>query len=608
MDPRMRYASLLQKRREEIQERWRRHRLLGYLRLAMVATAAAVVWAALSTGALSIAWGLLPTGIFGALLVAGNRQLAAIEERRRAAAYFEQGLARLDGRWAGTGNQGAVYADPTHPYARDLDLFGEGSFFEFLCRTKTDARERTLAQWLLAPSPPSEVRKRQEAVEELRRRLDLREDLAVAAGEAHGSANPEGLATWGEAPPVFPSRNLRWLLWVLTAWGSCGFLAFWICLAQAAGAFPLDAVQATLSRGIFLLAVATNGFFLFFERQRIASVIQDLEPAARELRLFSKILFRLEPEQFQSPLLQQLRASLEAAGEPPSRRFRRLQRIVENVESRDNVFVRLLEPFFLWTFHQAVRAEVWRRQSGSAVRRWIAAIGHIEALCSLASYAFERPRDSFPEFLEGGPQLIAEQIGHPLIPESAVVRNDIQIGGKVQLLVVSGSNLSGKSTLLRTLGINVVLAQAGAPVCAARLQLSPLAVGASITVADSLREGVSRFYAELLRLRQILETTNGPLPVLFLIDELLHGTNSHDRRIGAEALVRALIHRGAIGLITTHDLALAEIADALGGCASNVHFEDRIENGKLLFDYGMRPGAVQKSNALALMRSVGLEI
>jgi DNA mismatch repair ATPase MutS len=232
----------------------------------------------------------------------------------------------------------------------------------------------------------------------------------------------------------------------------------------------------------------------------------------------------------------------------------------------------------------------------------------MEALCSLASHAFEHPADPFPEFVAAGPCVDAEGIGHPLLAEDKVVRNDICIGGGLQVIVVSGSNMSGKSTMLRTVGVNAVLAQAGAPVRARRLTLSPLAVGASIRLTDSLQGGVSRFYAEILRLRQILDETAGPLPVLFLIDEFLHGTNSHDRRIGARALVLGLVERGAIGLITTHDLALADIADELGERAANVHFEDQIADGKISFDYQMRAGVVRKSNAIELMRQVGLEI
>jgi len=209
---------------------------------------------------------------------------------------------------------------------------------------------------------------------------------------------------------------------------------------------------------------------------------------------------------------------------------------------------------------------------------------------------------------EEGQCFEAEGVAHPLIPDDRAVRNDLAIGGDLRIVVVSGSNMSGKSTLLRTVGVNTVLAQMGAPVRARRMRLSPLAVGASIRLNDSLHEGRSRFYAEILRLRQILDLTAGRLPVLFLVDEFMHGTNSHDRRIGAEAMARGLVRRGAIGLITTHDLALAAIADELGPKAANVHFEDSVENGEIHFDYRMRPGVVRKSNAVELMRSVGLEV
>jgi DNA mismatch repair ATPase MutS len=196
-----------------------------------------------------------------------------------------------------------------------------------------------------------------------------------------------------------------------------------------------------------------------------------------------------------------------------------------------------------------------------------------------------------------------------LIPETRNVRTDLKLSDEERrVLIVSGSNMSGKSTLLRTVGINTVLALAGAPIRARRLRLTPLQVGASIRIQDSLQAGASRFYAEITRLRQIVELTEGELPVLFLLDEILHGTNSHDRRIGAEGVVRGLIERGAIGLITTHDLALARIAEELAPRAANVHFEDHLEEGKMTFDYRLRPGVVERSNALELMRSVGLEV
>jgi DNA mismatch repair ATPase MutS len=226
----------------------------------------------------------------------------------------------------------------------------------------------------------------------------------------------------------------------------------------------------------------------------------------------------------------------------------------------------------------------------------------------MAGYAFENPDDVFPEVVEAGPLFDAEALGHPLLPRDRCVRNDLRLDTALQVLVVSGSNMSGKTTLLRSVGVNTVLALAGAPVRARRLRLSTLAVGASIRVHDSLQDGTSRFYAEITRVRQLMDLAGAGLPLLFLLDEVLHGTNSSDRRVGAEAIVRGLLERGAVGLVTTHDLALAELAESLAPRARNVHFEDQLEGDRIAFDYRLRPGVVRRSNALALMRAVGLHV
>jgi threonine dehydrogenase-like Zn-dependent dehydrogenase len=240
--------------------------------------------------------------------------------------------------------------------------------------------------------------------------------------------------------------------------------------------------------------------------------------------------------------------------------------------------------------------------------RWLDAIGDFEALGDLAGYAFEHPADPFPEVADSGATFHARALGHPLLLDSLCVRNALELSGAHPLVVVSGSNMSGKSTFLRSVGTAAVMALAGAPVRAEGLALSPLALGACLRVQDSLRDGASRFYAELLSLRRVAERCKGPLPVLFLLDEILNGTNSHDRRIGADALLKGLIARGAIGLVTTHDLALTAIADELAPRASNAHFEDQLENGALRFDYRLRPGVISRGNALELMRAVGLDL
>jgi DNA mismatch repair ATPase MutS len=317
----------------------------------------------------------------------------------------------------------------------------------------------------------------------------------------------------------------------------------------------------------------------------------------------------LEAEKFSSPKLLELQTNLCTEGELASQAIRRLRRLIESLESRDNLALRVVDPFILWTAQFAFAIEAWRQRYGQSVRQWLSAVGEIEALISLAGYTYEHSADVFPEFVESGSALLeAEGLAHPLLPAQQAVSNDLRLGSELRLMIVSGPNMSGKSTLIRAVGINAVLAQCGAPVRARGLRMSRLQLGASICVLDSLQGGVSRFYAEITRVKAIAELTAGPLPVLFLLDELLGGTNSNDRRVGAEAVVRSLVTKGAIGLVTTHDLALTLMAQNMNGQAGNFHFEDRIENGHLRFYYQLVPGVATSSNALKLMRSIGLEV
>jgi DNA mismatch repair ATPase MutS len=296
------------------------------------------------------------------------------------------------------------------------------------------------------------------------------------------------------------------------------------------------------------------------------------------------------------------------ATQPPSRRIARLGRLADWLEAQHNQFFALFAPLLLWTTQLAFAIEAWRATDGPAIARWLDAVGEFEALCALAAYAYETPLDPFPEIVPEGPLFAAEGLGHPLMGVTQCVPNDVHLGGDLRALVVSGSNMSGKSTLLRTIGVNTVLALTGAPVRARAMKLSPLVIGATLRIQDSLQAGRSRFYAEITRVRQLLDMAKGSPPLLFLLDEFLQGTNSHDRRFGAEAVLRTLIDYGAIGLITTHDLALAEIADRLAPRTANVHFEDHFKDGALAFDYQMRPGVVTTNNALALMRAMGIYV
>ncbi len=591
-DPRREYTARLEARRAVYARLERRHIVFGNVKVAIFAFAVATAWLSFFHHWFSPWWLLAPAGVLLVLALLHERLLRRRACAKRAAAFYERGLARLDDRWAGTGETGERFNDHSHPYAEDLDLFGPGSLFELLCTTRLRAGEETLARFLLEPAHPDALRARHAAIAELRTRLELREDFALLGEDLRSGINPRALAAWAEQPLTLDSKPARITAAVLAA------------LAVAAA--TVWAVFGVVEP--FLGAVLVEALFYLRWRTRISGVVELVGDPAYGIALLAAVLGRLERERFASPRLMELRKALDTRGVPPSHAIARLDRLMDLLHSRDNVAVRVIGPPLLWTTQVAFAIEAWRRKYGPSVRGWLAAVGEIEALMSFAAYAYEHPSDTFPEFVDCRACFEAEAIGHPLVPESRLVRNDLRLAEDLRVLVVSGSNMSGKSTLLRTVGVNTVLALAGAPVRARRLRLTPMTVGASIRTLDSLQSGASRFYTEIKRLRLLVDLTKGPLPLLFLLDELLHGTNSNDRRTGGAAVVHSLVERGAIGLLTTHDLALAGIVDGLAPRAANVHFEDHLENGKITFDYRLRPGIVRKSNALELMRSVGLEV
>ena len=586
------YRTRLAARRATAEMLARRERRIGSWRLAVFAGGAVIACLALA-GRIDPWWLAVPALAFAALILAHTRVIPERRRADRAVQYYTRGLARLEDRWASGGSHGERFIDAAHPYSGDLDLFGPGSLFELLCTARTRAGEDALAAWLSAPAAPDEIVARQGAVAELRPRLDLREQIAIVGAEVGDALHADSLTAWASAPPLLASRGLRAAAAALVG------AAVLACIAWLNGwTGPLPLGLALLGEGLLALPL----------RKRVRAVIRSVELPARDLQLLAELLACIERERFAAPRLEGLRAALDTGGQPPSARIAQLQRLINLLDARRNQLFAAVAPLLLWSTQIACAIEAWRAVSGPAVGRWLVAVGDFEALSALATYAYEHPEDPFPEISAPGPLFDSSALGHPLLPRPRCVRNDVRLDDGVALLVVSGSNMSGKSTLLRTVGINAVLAQAGAPVCAARLRLSPLAVGTSMRIADSLQAGTSRFYAEIQRLRQLVDRAQGPRPLLFLLDEILHGTNSHDRRLGAEAVVRGLVARGAVGLITTHDLSLAAIVDGLAPRAANVHFEDHLENGRMTFDYRMRAGIVRKSNALELMRAVGLEV
>jgi hypothetical protein len=599
VSPSQEYNRRLTERNKRVEHLKKLDLRVGNLRLATGILFLAIFWLAAFRQAISGWWVLVPLLLFAGLVFRHEQVRAMGRRAQRAAAFYERGIARIEDRWMtalkprDAAERPYIELDESHLYATDLDIFGKDSLFELLSLARTRSGEQTLARWLKTPASPAEIIRRQHAIDELRHNLDLREDLAIVGDEVRAAIHPEWMKQWGARPRLLDSRAARATAPVLS-------LLMIVSLVNYLG---------FRGSGTFLLAaISLGGGFALHYRHRVREVIDGVNVPGKDLQTFSLLLDRIEKESWTTAKLRDLRGALDTQVRPPSKEIRKFVLLLEWLNSRLNpFFAAVAAPLLLWATQFAFAIEHWRALHGRAIGRWLDAVGEIEALCSLSAYAYEHPDDPLPHIVESGAQFDGEDLRHPLLSAAHCVPNSVALDSERQLFIISGSNMSGKSTLLRTVGVNTALALAGAPVRAKRLQLSVLSVGATMRVMDSLQQGTSRFYAEIQRLHDIMELAKQS-PVLFLLDEILHGTNSHDRAVGAEAVIRGLLARGGIGLVTTHDLALATLADNLSPRAANFHFQDHLENGRMVFDYHLYPGVVKKSNALELMRAVGLEV
>jgi hypothetical protein len=508
--------------------------------------------------------------------------------------YYKSGLGRLRYAWDELEESGDEYQDRTHAYAVDLDLFGRGSIFQLLCVARTGIGRQTLADWLKTPASREDVLARHSAVSELRARPELSEALALAGVLRVGDCHWETFQNWLKAPPV-----------PIPLWPASGAILLAFCTVL----LPFLAWAGVLAKTILIPLLST---FLVMEFvlalslfKRVRMIIAPLRLLSIELPIVVDILQILERNSFSSPRLADLKNT---PGEMPrlaSAELSRLNRLIGLLDQRNNEMFTIPSWVMLWGTQFAMAIERWRRQHGDDFERWLKLTGEFEALVSLSVYSFEHPLDPFPELTEETVCLEAEGIAHPLLDERICVRNDFGLD-EGRFVIVSGSNMSGKSTFLRAIGLNVVLAWAGAPVRCRRLRVGTFKVGAIIRVQDSLVDGRSHFFAEVERLRNMISAADGPIRTLFLIDEILSGTNSRDRRAAAELILNALTELGALGLITTHDLTLTEIATSAPARGANIHFTDSADGESLHFDYRLREGVLQQSNAMAILELLGI--
>jgi hypothetical protein len=611
MDPRSTYEVGRAAAGREVLREDARIRAIGLTRafvaLGVICLVVGLVWASLS----SYAWiAVVTLTLLFAVLVVMHRGAFARRARFEATRRFhERGLDRLSGRWTNFARDGDPFRSTEHAYSDDLDVFGRASLFQLLNAAETPFGERALAS-SLAPSPREneapekgnpawieELSERHAALKDLATRVSFRERLsAICHVVSADRPDPGPFIAWAESSkPLAASLAALAASWVLPPVA---------ILALAFGA------KLGLPRGAWVGVVLLELGFLAAHRQRTTPIVAAASSREGTLARFVDVFDAIEREAFDAPLLSRVQEKLRASGVKVTREMAALARIVGFVDARQNeVFRIFVAPVLLWDFHCAVALDRWRSRVGSRVRDWFETLGEIEALASLAGFAFDRDDDhAWPELAERA-SFDATALGHPLLGADRRVTNDVTLSGAGHALFVTGSNMSGKSTLLRAIGLNAVLALAGAPVCAKRLVFSRVTVATSMRVRDSLDAGVSHFLAEVTKLKRVVDLARTVPPVLFLLDEILHGTNSRERLIGARAVVRALTDLGALGAVSTHDLGIAERTKELEGRVTNVHFEEQVdEKGTMTFDYKLKEGVVHSSNALRLMRAVGLDV
>lgn len=507
----------------------------------------------------------------------------------------QQELKALDGDYSAF-DSGEKFIDQKHPYTSDLDIFGISSLYQMICRATTGEGKTRLAASLKTPQPFDQITARQKAIAELADDPDFLQNFR-AEGMLYSSKSSslEHLFAWFSIEDLWTGN--RWLRLAINILPLITFASgiLWIF---------------GLLNGLFIVLLMIHLLIYSFAGKHINQLHRTVSLADDELKSYSRLLSGIENRDFKSPYLNQLQQQLKNGHQQPSRLMKLFAGLVEKMDYRMNIlFLMTVGLITFWDFRIAFRLVDWKQNHAGSVRRWIETVGEFESLHSLAIIKINYPDWVFPEVTDRYFELSALGIGHPLIPVRQRVVNNLQISAEESLLLLTGSNMAGKSTFLRTLGVNTVLAYAGAPVCADKFSVSYVPVLTSMRINDSLVDNTSSFYAEIKRLGMVVETVNSGAKSFILLDEILRGTNSHDRHLGSEALIDLLVRKRVFTIISTHDLRLAGLSEKYPANFVNYHFDVQVDQqDELFFDYKIKKGVCQSMNASILMRKIGLNV
>jgi ABC-type multidrug transport system fused ATPase/permease subunit len=578
----------------------RKYNQLAFWRLLWFIGSVAAVWLLIHLDQQLGAVITLVIGLIGFLVLLKKHQRIRYERELNHQLTFinQDEAARLKRQYLRP-ETGEQFASPTHYYSGDLDVFGKHSLFRLLNRTHTYGGQKRLSTWLKAPSGPDSIRLRQEAAAELNPQVEWRQQFeALAYVESTISQAPDALVKWATAETALLPRYLTIIQFVFPA------ITLSLFVAWLMGYVPGAAV---------LLGLAVHGLVLSQTSARAREISEQTFEISTALKAFRSLFQHAEQLKGETIRLRAIRQALTSDKQFASEAIGQLGRLTEGLNFRRNpYFFLLFGVATLWDIHYLLGLERWRQTYGPVLSRWFEALGELEALNSLAGFAYAHPSYATPDIVDDEFVLEITSAAHPLLAQNNSVANSLIVRGSGKTVLITGSNMSGKSTFLRTVGTNVVLALAGAVVRAERFWCSPVQVFTSMRTQDSLEESTSSFYAELKRLQTLIGLTRPDksekvLPVLYFLDEILKGTNSADRHRGAEALIRQLHHTTASGFVSTHDLELGQLTDA-DGFVRNYHFQSDLNNGELVFDYKLRDGICESFNASQLMRAIGIEM
>lgn len=574
----------------------KRKQLLGWARFGILAMVVLLIWLVSSYGIfVSAVIFFIGLAIF---LFAVRKDLAnkeAISHHERLIAINEQELLYLQHKYTHQKDGSEFYKD-AHPYAGDLDIFGRASLYQYINRTHSQQGNQLLADWLLAPATPAIILSRQKAAQELLQQTNWRQEL-----QAHGSSSTITVATekkmeeWLKEGNQFIDKKIWQIVRYILPVAATGTLI----------AFLYDII--TYQR--FLQSLLVFTIIAFAITRMIVPLYRKLNKITGQMEVLSNSIACIEQAEFKDPLLVELKHQFHSGSNKASQQIMQLKNIFNRFDYRLNPVVFIpLNIFLLWDLQQVLQLEKWKQKNNQQINHWFHSLAELEALNSIATLGFNHPHWSFPQLKTDEPTFIAEQLGHPLIDENKNVLNDFSTIGNEQINLITGSNMAGKSTFLRSVGVNMVLAAMGAPVCAKQLTVTPLKVMSSMRIKDNLEESTSTFYAELKKLKQIIDAVNTNDAVFILLDEILRGTNSNDRHTGSKALIKQLLHHKATGILATHDLELANLAHEFPAGIHNYHFDVQVNADELYFDYKLKRGICQSMNASILMKKIGIEL